>query len=171
MNLRLCQAVPTNSSAEFDATTATPDTCANVNHNPDTATRPVRAAAVPHALSHLPPPHRTYTRAPANTLHIHPATHAGPCRRTRPCLPGRPVGACAPAVAHPAHVVRPSLWTVRTSAFTHTPAARPPGVPRAAPAPAALPKALESRRACTSSTLLPAKPLKSVSALRLRVRH
>ena len=123
---------------------------------PDTATRPVRAAAVPAVLSHLPPPHE-YLRA-ARPFHF-PHPHA-------PCPPGRPVaaGAASPLLAH----VRPARQS--QTAVRALDAARPPGRrpqrPRARGRPAALPKALGAspRRAarvhrCT--TLPPANPLKA----------
>lgn len=124
-------------------------TCANVNHDdPDTPARPVRAAAVLHALSHLPlhssdspSQAQAATHARARVRH-HAAVRCGPARARsagRAVLP-------YPCAFRPVHLRR------------HRPHAGRPQ--RTSARPAALPKALESRRACTSPKCQ-AKPLKA----------
>ena len=170
--------VRTNSSAEFDATTATPVVQWIVQTSPvptSTMTQTQRHGPCGQRPCPMPSPtcrRRTYTRAPRGprrarfTLHIHPATHAraavheyAPCG-LRLALPARSAGRCAvrPCPRASAHV-RPS----RPCGPAHLRRRRPlAGRPqRTSARPAALPKALESRRACTSTTLLPANLLKA----------
>ena len=119
---------------------------------PDTATRPVRPAAVPDALSHLPPPHE-YLRA-ARPFHFPPSTRALPARsvRVRHLLSSR--------TSDPLARARPPVrWT---------PAGRQAGVPASGPEPAAAPPLCQKRsgprraaRVHRCTTLPPANPLKA----------